>query len=69
MPWVRQPDAGGVEVPEAVKRRRKERILQNAEKCTNFGGHRDIATTSSQSACDGSGHALIKMKLDYHRHP
>ncbi len=37
MPWVRQPDAGGVKVAEAVKRRTKERILQHAEKyASNF---------------------------------
>jgi len=32
MPWVRHPDAAGVKVPEAVKRRTKERILQHSEK-------------------------------------
>jgi hypothetical protein len=32
MPWVRHPDAGGVKVPEAVKRRTKGRILRHAEK-------------------------------------
>jgi len=35
MPWVRHPDAGGVKVPEAVKRRTKERILHYAEKYAN----------------------------------
>lgn len=32
MPWVRHPDAGGVRVPEAVKRKTKERIVRHAEK-------------------------------------
>ena len=32
MPWVRNPDAGGVKVPEAAKRRTKDRILRHAAK-------------------------------------
>ncbi len=29
--WVRDPDSGGVKIPEGVKGRTKERILQHAE--------------------------------------
>ena len=42
MPWVRHPDAGGVKVPEAVKRRTQERILQHAEKCASDYTRLDI---------------------------
>ena len=31
MAWVRNPDSGGVKIPEGVKARTKERILRHAE--------------------------------------
>ena len=36
MAWVRHPDAGGVSIPEGVKRRTKERIQRYAEE--HFAG-------------------------------